>query len=84
MRKVKFVSPLVRLIPILVACTEELQTIKRKILENGLKGPEFKILKNKNKNVPRSTVPKNYVPMSKTDSILSRSNVTWTVPFVDT
>ena len=24
----------------------------------GFKGPEFKILKNKNKNVPRSTVPK--------------------------
>ena len=56
----------------------------RKWPQMGLREPEFKILKNKNKNVPRSTVPKNDVPMSKTDTIVSRSNVTWTVPFVDT
>ena len=30
----------------------------RKWPQMGFKGPEFKILKNKNKNVPRSTVPK--------------------------
>ena len=53
MRKVKFVSPLVRLVPVLVACIEELQTIKRKIFENGLKwtseGQNSKFWKTKTK-----------------------------------
>ena len=56
--------------------------------ENTRKWPQMARIQNFEKQkqkCPKEYCVKNDVPpMSKTDTILSRSNVTWTVPFVDT
>ena len=51
---------------------------------NGPQRARIQNFEKQKQKCPKEYCAKNDVPMSKTDTILSRSNVTWTVPFVDT